>query len=157
VKSLVTCKSWIWLTTYATYCRLDQNGLIAEIVRNVKETGDHGAHHIEKGRTRSLALMIMKLMFTDYIVWLCIRTTLPRAVLEVFFFIWNKKLFCMPCNQNPIKSLFQLSPLVSNDYGEHPYLLYSCLLPPPPSNFNFLISLWFVAWVSCNIWQCSHV
>jgi len=38
----------------------------------------------------------------------------------------------MPCNQNPIKSLFQLSPLESNDYVEHPYLLYSCLLSRPP-------------------------
>ena len=68
----------------------------------------------------------------------------PGRVLEVFIFIWKKKLFCMPCNQNPIKSLFQLSPLESNDYVEHPYLLYSCLLPPLPSlssDFNFLINL----------------
>jgi hypothetical protein len=38
----------------------------------------------------------------NMIMWLCYIAPLK---LEVFFFIWSKKLFCMPHNQNPIKSL----------------------------------------------------
>lgn len=66
-------------------------------------------------------------MYTNYVIWLCSPSTFPSSVRSLFF-IWSKKLFCMPYNQNPIKTLFQLSPLQSNDCVDHPYLLYSCLI-----------------------------